>query len=358
MKKIKKFSMLLLLSLLVSVILLPVSASAAPKLNKTSARIYIGKTVKLKISGKKGKVKWQSSNPSVASVSSSGSVKGKKAGKAVITAKVGSKKLKCTVKVKRALIVDKKSITIKGVGKSAKIKVDFLPNGTVTFQEKNVSIISGKWGKKEGFPDYITVTGKKPGKTSIKIYNNFNKEVYTVSVEVKGASGNNTTTGSAFDNLARQIKNVNFISDGAYTIVNSLSEDTYMLIQYNEGKGTICFTLFSEDSSSNVIIQMTIYKNSNNCYLYLTTSDGSTAVEYEKTTVRSQIHNQGYIRFEYTDSMKQLMELLNQKEPTAKEQSNANKLFNLFLKGCNLTIPGRYHGKSITITMKNLFPNF
>lgn len=71
-----------------------------PKLNKTSASVYVGKTVKLKVKNGKGKIKWSSSKKSVATVSSKGVVKALKKGKATITAKVKKVKLKCKITVK------------------------------------------------------------------------------------------------------------------------------------------------------------------------------------------------------------------------------------------------------------------
>lgn len=81
------------------------NADAASKyrLNKTTVKVTTGKTVRLKVknSGKK-RVKWKSNNRKIATVSSKGLVKGKKAGKTVITAKIGKKRLKCRVTVKKA----------------------------------------------------------------------------------------------------------------------------------------------------------------------------------------------------------------------------------------------------------------
>ena len=75
------------------------STSAAPKLNKTKATLYKGGTLQLKVTGTKSKVRWSSSNKKVATVSSNGKVTAKKKGTATITAKVGKKKLKCSIKV-------------------------------------------------------------------------------------------------------------------------------------------------------------------------------------------------------------------------------------------------------------------
>lgn len=70
------------------------------KLNKTKVTVYKGCTETLKVTGSKKKVKWSSSKKAVASVSSSGKIKGKKKGTTVIYAKVGKQTLKCKVTVK------------------------------------------------------------------------------------------------------------------------------------------------------------------------------------------------------------------------------------------------------------------
>lgn len=56
----------------------------------------------LKLSGTKQKVKWSTSNKSVAAVNRSGLVTAKKAGSATITAAVGGKKFTCKVKISNA----------------------------------------------------------------------------------------------------------------------------------------------------------------------------------------------------------------------------------------------------------------
>ena len=79
----------------------PVDVQAAKvKLNKSAVTIYRGASTSLKVSGSKKKVKWSSSKKSVASVSASGKVTGKKGGSAYICAKVGKRTLKCKVTVK------------------------------------------------------------------------------------------------------------------------------------------------------------------------------------------------------------------------------------------------------------------
>lgn len=101
MKVKKRVLSLLLLLCLVATFFPTTSVQAAVKLNKTKASIYVGKTCSLKVKGTSKLVRWSSNKPSVATVTSTGKVTGKKAGVAKITAKVSSKKYVCTVTVKK-----------------------------------------------------------------------------------------------------------------------------------------------------------------------------------------------------------------------------------------------------------------
>jgi len=81
---------------------LPATVQAAAKieLNKTNATVCVGQTVKLKVTNyASSKVTWTSSNKKIATVTSSGKVKGIKAGTVTITAKVGKKTVKATITV-------------------------------------------------------------------------------------------------------------------------------------------------------------------------------------------------------------------------------------------------------------------
>lgn len=79
------------------------AANKKIKLNSKKITLSVGQSKKLKVSNANGKnIKWSSSKKSVASVNKNGLVKAKKAGKAVITASVSGKKLKCNVVVHKA----------------------------------------------------------------------------------------------------------------------------------------------------------------------------------------------------------------------------------------------------------------
>ena len=68
-------------------------------LNKTSLPLTQGKRAKLKVRGSSVKTTWKSSDPQVATVSSSGKVTAKNPGTATVYAKIGVSKLSCTVTV-------------------------------------------------------------------------------------------------------------------------------------------------------------------------------------------------------------------------------------------------------------------
>lgn len=98
MKTIRRFFIfMMLICMMISV---PVSASSL-KISKSYVTMKKGSKKRLTVNTKK-KVKWSSTNKKVATVSSKGVVKAKKAGTAYIKAKVGKKVLKCKVKVKKA----------------------------------------------------------------------------------------------------------------------------------------------------------------------------------------------------------------------------------------------------------------
>lgn len=88
---------------------LPTTADAKTKITISSSKITLkaGKSKTLKLKGVSSrnvkKVKWESSKKKIATVSSKGVVKAKKAGKCTITAKYASKTYKCKVTVKKAV---------------------------------------------------------------------------------------------------------------------------------------------------------------------------------------------------------------------------------------------------------------
>ena len=112
MKKFKALSIMIVLALLV-VLVQPATASAAVKLSKSKATMYVGDSITLKVSGTKKSVTWSSSKKSVATVSSKGKVTAKKTGSATITAKVSGKSYTCKVTVKDKFSADNAAKSLK-----------------------------------------------------------------------------------------------------------------------------------------------------------------------------------------------------------------------------------------------------
>ena len=119
MKKMKK--LLSIIAVLLMVFCMTISVSAAGKINKSRVSLLSGQTLQLELLGTDSNTKWVSSKNSVATVSSSGKVKAKKYGSAIITAKAGNKKYTCKVTVETPKL-NKKNVTLK-VGENITLKV-------------------------------------------------------------------------------------------------------------------------------------------------------------------------------------------------------------------------------------------
>lgn len=85
----------------VEYLIMVTAEEAAPTLNTSKLTITAGQKSKLSVYDAAGTVTWSSNKKSVATVTDNGVVKAKKAGKAVITAKVDGYELKCNVVVKK-----------------------------------------------------------------------------------------------------------------------------------------------------------------------------------------------------------------------------------------------------------------
>lgn len=104
------------------------------KLNKKSATLKVNQKITLKLTGAKSKVKWTSSNKSVAIVSSSGVVTAKKKGSATITATYNNKKYTCKITVKSS-----SNATKPNQSQLLDVKLTFFDAPLVAFDIKNTS---------------------------------------------------------------------------------------------------------------------------------------------------------------------------------------------------------------------------
>lgn len=151
----------------------------SPELNVKTASLKCGKVLKLSVKNRNGKkVKFMTDNKSVAKVKVSGAVTTLKKGRAVITAVVGNKRLKCIVKVVSNPSLSKKSVKVK---KNKKVTVKIYgkaPGFNNKYKNtKKAKIVSKKTASK------IVVKGLKRGKTTLKVV--VNKVTLKLKVKVK-----------------------------------------------------------------------------------------------------------------------------------------------------------------------------
>ena len=163
MRKLLNKLIVLVMCVVLSVTSISVfGGTASAKINRKSAKILVGKSIKLKMKNNTKKVKWSTSNKKIATVSKKGLVKGKKAGKAVILAKVGKKTYKCKITVKVGLSEIKKTVTegtsftLKLCGGSKKVKWSSTDNSVATVSKKGVVK-----ALKEGKTSIVAKNGKK-----------------------------------------------------------------------------------------------------------------------------------------------------------------------------------------------------
>ena len=187
MKRMKKLLSLFLCVILIGCLFNINNVQAATvSLNKKSTSVYIGKTTQLKVNNYTGKIKWTSSNTSIATVSSTGKVKGKKAGTVTISARAGKKTLKCKVSVRSVIRVSPKKIYLDGTD-DATITVTLKKNCDVSYSVSNSGIISCSWDDdwyKGGKETYLYITGERTGTTYITITNKYNNEKSRIKVVV------------------------------------------------------------------------------------------------------------------------------------------------------------------------------
>ena len=147
-------------------------------LNKKTAAVYTGKTVTLKATSndKDAKATFTSSNTKVATVSSTGVVKGVKAGTATITASYGNAKATCKVTVKAPSVKFAKKTATVYKGKTATVKATLTGVSSVkyTSSNKKVATVNSKTG---------AVKGLKAGTVTITATSGKLKATYKLTVK-------------------------------------------------------------------------------------------------------------------------------------------------------------------------------
>lgn len=148
-----------------------------PGITAKVSQVYVGKKATIKVTKTKltGKVTFKSSNKKVATVNSKGVITGKKAGKAVITVKVGKYTKKLTVTVKKPSFKLTKSSAKLKKGQKVTIKSKAAPAAKVTYKSSNkkVATVNSKG----------VVTAKKKGTAKITVKCNGITKTFKVTVK-------------------------------------------------------------------------------------------------------------------------------------------------------------------------------
>lgn len=205
MKK-KSILRIILFVVLIAALQISVSAEAKTKINKSSVTLGIGKTYDLKITGTKKKVSWSVSRKavSVKKLTKTGTrarVKAVKAGKAIITGKIGNKKYQCKVNVVNPKL-NRSSLTLK-TGQSYTLKMSG-GTGRIVWSSGNSAVAGVSKGK---------ISAKKSGTVIISAKQNGITKKCRVTVQTpnnpkpnNGGSntGNNTGKKEEWESFLRK----------------------------------------------------------------------------------------------------------------------------------------------------------
>lgn len=146
---------------------------ATPKISDKSKTIYVKKSFNLKVTGgTNSKINWISSDKKIATVSSTGKVIGKKAGKATITATKDGVKMTCKITIKNPVVKAKKTSV-----KTKKSTTITVKNAVGTNKFKSLTPKIAKVNSKG------KVTGLKKGTAKILVTASGVK--FTIKIKVK-----------------------------------------------------------------------------------------------------------------------------------------------------------------------------
>ncbi len=256
--------MIFLFAVMISANTVEAKTKTTVTLNKSSVTLYLNgtKTCQLKatVKGSSAKVKWKSSDKNVATVSATGKVTAKKAGKAKITATVNSVSATCQVTVAASQTKYKCIMT------SAPEQADRTIGKTVFSWDSEYVSGEGVYGK-----IYATVNGKK----SLVVYEKDldasiitdGKTIYYSTSEQNAKVYSKTLTGKTSKQLCT-VKNVDY----SFTLSGYYNNTIYYVKYLDPGY----FCKYSlKNKKHTVIHKNTTIAEQNNQYFYLTPYQGA-----------------------------------------------------------------------------------
>lgn len=186
MRRGKRFFALLLAVVMLTAVFPAQAQAAAVRLNKTSAALYVGQSMTLKLSREKGRIQWSSSDRAVAAVTAKGKVTAKAAGKATVAAKMSGRKYRCRITVKNPYL-NKVKLTL-SKGETYRLRITGTSAKSWKSSDKAVAAVSSK-GK---------VSAKGAGTAVIRCMGS-NGKSYKCTVKVVEASAGNDSGKNAVD---------------------------------------------------------------------------------------------------------------------------------------------------------------
>ena len=247
-------------------IALAAAAQAAPKLSKKKTTLYIGESLQLTVKNATKKVKWTSSAKKTVSVTQKGVIKAKKAGKAVITAKVGTKKLTCKVTVKNVLKINKK--TVKAVPEGSAVVTFFKDGYSVNYDIADPDIVECTWGDEwydNNNKTNLYFTGKKNGATTVTISNTYNSEKIKIKVKVSNAPKANEV---AFDKFAAYIDDNGLSTSDGFLMGYRITPSSGLYAKFYHRYGNDMVRMILDDSTSNQYLEMQLVRGAEKAYVY------------------------------------------------------------------------------------------
>ncbi|MBR4223935.1 MAG: Ig-like domain-containing protein [Oscillospiraceae bacterium] len=339
-----------LITLLMTLIVLafPHDASAWG-INKTSITLVRGQAYTLKVTGVSSVPKWSSSNVNVASVNKNGKVTAKSAGTAVITAKVGSNKVSCTVNVKAgSLKASSSSLSVKA-GSSKIIYITAKGSHAVKVTSSDKRVATASWAD-SSFTDNkigLRIRGVSNGDATIKVYMSRYTNIYTkINVSVYGGSS------SAYTDLSTTVNSVsvNAGSSSTFTVTSGSGSNTRISI----ANSNIATVEKSQWVGNRVNVRVT-GKSAGNTYVYITNNNTGTTKSipvYVTGSTLSLSKTSGSISVGGTDTIS-----VNTSYPryVSVYSSNQNvataQVTHYYNTSCNVTVTGRQAGNAtISIT--------